>query len=85
MSAAKQPCDVSVEDGYTRWATQYDHDANALIVLEEALALPLLASISATTVLDLGTGTGRYAIRLARQGARAVSYTHLTLPTILLV
>ena len=35
-----------------------------------------------SSVLDAGCGTGRVAIELARRGIDAVSYTHLTLPTI---
>jgi ubiquinone/menaquinone biosynthesis C-methylase UbiE len=65
--------EVTVQEGYRRWATQYDQENNALIVLEEQLTLPLLATIPITHVLDLGTGTGRYAIRLAAQGAHVIA------------
>jgi ubiquinone/menaquinone biosynthesis C-methylase UbiE len=65
--------EVSLQEGYRRWATQYDLENNALIVVEEQLAIPLLATIPATSVLDLGTGTGRYAIRLAANGANVVA------------
>jgi ubiquinone/menaquinone biosynthesis C-methylase UbiE len=61
--------EVSLQEGYQRWAAQYDQEENALIVVEEQLAIPLLAAIPATRILDLGTGTGRFAIRLATAGA----------------
>jgi ubiquinone/menaquinone biosynthesis C-methylase UbiE len=67
------PREVSVQEGYSVWAAQYDQDDNALIRLEEQLTIPLLAPLPKQTVLDLGTGTGRYAIRLAEQGARVVA------------
>jgi ubiquinone/menaquinone biosynthesis C-methylase UbiE len=65
--------EVSVQEGYTRWAAQYDQENNALIVVEERLTIPLLATIPTSHVLDLGTGTGRYAIRLAAQGAHVMA------------
>jgi ubiquinone/menaquinone biosynthesis C-methylase UbiE len=65
--------EVSLQEGYRRWAAQYDLENNALIVVEEQLAIPLLATIPVTSVLDLGTGTGRYAIRLAANGASVVA------------
>jgi ubiquinone/menaquinone biosynthesis C-methylase UbiE len=65
--------EVSVQEGYARWAAQYDQEYNALVVVEEQLTLPLLATISRNQVLDIGTGTGRYAIRLAKQGAQVVA------------
>jgi ubiquinone/menaquinone biosynthesis C-methylase UbiE len=67
------PHEVSVQEGYSVWAPQYDQEDNALIVLEERLTTPLLAPLPKQTILDLGTGTGRYAIRLAAQGASVVA------------
>ena len=64
--------EVTVQEGYARWAAQYDSEDNALIVLEEELTIPLLATIPAARVLDIGTGTGRYAVRLAKQGAQVM-------------
>jgi ubiquinone/menaquinone biosynthesis C-methylase UbiE len=65
--------EVTVQEGYQLWAAQYDQEGNALIIIEEQLTKPLLASIPATHVLDLGTGTGRYAICLAEKGAQVVA------------
>ena len=42
-----------------------------------------LGNDKSLTILDVGCGTGRHAIELTKRGS--VSYTHLTLPTILLV
>jgi ubiquinone/menaquinone biosynthesis C-methylase UbiE len=65
--------EVSLQEGYKRWAAQYDHEDNALIAVEEQLIIPLLATIPTTRILDLGTGTGRHAVRLAIEGANVVA------------
>ena len=41
--------------------------------------------VSLLKVLDVGCGTGAMGLLFAEMGHQAVSYTHLTLPTILLV
>lgn len=73
MTKTASSYEVGVQEGYTRWATQYDHEENELIILEEELTLPLLSSIPVNHVLDLGAGTGRYALRLAAQGAQVTA------------
>jgi ubiquinone/menaquinone biosynthesis C-methylase UbiE len=42
-------------------------------VLEEAHVDQLLTGVAYTSVLDVGTGTGRYALKLARSGARVTA------------
>ena len=59
----------SIRGGYDRWAAVYDHDGNALQALEEPLVWQAMGDVRGLTVLDLGCGTGRHAIRLAAAGA----------------
>lgn len=65
--------DISVQEGYALWAASYDHQKNGLIFVEERQVDRLLAHISCTRVLDVGTGTGRYALKLAAQGANVTA------------
>jgi len=61
--------EVDSQKGYALWAESYDHEKNPLIAVEEPYVEKLLKDISYSCVLDAGTGTGRYALKLARQGA----------------
>ena len=69
----KMQYEVDTEEGYAQWSAIYDQEANALIAVEEKLTAPILATLSFSYVLDLGTGTGRYALRFAQRGARVVA------------
>jgi SAM-dependent methyltransferase len=66
--ATRQP--LPVREGYDRWAPHYDSDGNPLVALEERVFDAALGPVHGLDVLDLGCGTGRHAIRLARAGAR---------------
>jgi malonyl-CoA O-methyltransferase len=59
----------SVRAGYDQWAQVYDHDENPLVALEEPLVREVLGDVAGLSVLDLGCGTGRHALRLAAAGA----------------
>lgn len=69
----KKVQEVSVQEGYALWAASYDQEFNAFIFLEERQVERLLAPFSFTNVLDVGAGTGRHALRLARRGARVTA------------
>jgi ubiquinone/menaquinone biosynthesis C-methylase UbiE len=60
---------VSVSEGYNRWASTYDDDPNPLLAREERYLLPLLFDLHGKTVLDLACGTGRWLERSISQGA----------------
>jgi malonyl-CoA O-methyltransferase len=61
---------VTTRDGYDRWSDIYDGDGNPLVLLEEPHIARLVGDVRGLSVLDVGCGTGRHAVRLARQGAR---------------
>ena len=64
---------VPTRVGYDRWASSYDDDANPLPILEGAFLEQLLGEVRGFEVLDLGCGTGRHAIAMARRGARVTA------------
>jgi ubiquinone/menaquinone biosynthesis C-methylase UbiE len=65
--------DVPTREGYDLWAASYDGDPNPLVALEEPLVDGLLGDVRGLDVLDLGCGTGRHTVRLARAGARVTA------------
>ncbi|HSM70154.1 MAG TPA: methyltransferase domain-containing protein [Anaerolineales bacterium] len=64
--------EVGVVEGYARWSDRYDHWKNPLTAVEEPVVIELLQELRFNTVLDVGTGTGRHAVRLARHGVRVI-------------
>ena len=60
---------VSVEEGYRRWAVNYDRDPNPLLAVEERQLRPKLTAIRGKRVLDLACGTGRWLNWLLGKGA----------------
>lgn len=65
--------EVSPAEAYARWAGQYDREINPLIALETPYVERMLAGLEVRTALDAAAGTGRHALRLARQGARVAA------------
>jgi len=63
---------IDIIDGYNWWAVTYDEQANPLVALEENVTLELISQVQGMRVLDLGCGTGRYCVLLAKQGASVV-------------
>lgn len=61
---------LPTREGYDRWAAIYDEEENPLVALEGPLLERLLGEVRGLTVLDVGCGTGRHALRLAVGGAR---------------
>jgi ubiquinone/menaquinone biosynthesis C-methylase UbiE len=55
---------------YDVWSESYDEFANPLIPIEEMTVRSLFRTMQFVDVLDAATGTGRYALELARQGKR---------------
>lgn len=59
----------TIQTGYDRWSTVYDHDANPLPALEEPLIRQAAGTVEGLRVLDAGCGTGRHSTWLAEAGA----------------
>ncbi|NIN01789.1 MAG: methyltransferase domain-containing protein [candidate division Zixibacteria bacterium] len=63
---------IDIIEGYDKWASTYDEDPNPLVALEEPVTLEFIGDVRGQRVLDLGCGTGRYCVLLARRGAGVV-------------
>ncbi|MCF7785809.1 MAG: methyltransferase domain-containing protein [Prosthecobacter sp.] len=55
---------------YQEWAATYDDPSNPLIEAESKVLAGILGEVAGKKVLDLGCGTGRHAILLAKAGAQ---------------
>jgi malonyl-CoA O-methyltransferase len=64
---------LPTREGYDLWAATYDTDGNPLLALEEPEVDRALGDVNGLSLLDVGCGTGRHAIRLARAGANVVA------------
>ena len=65
--APQEPVKLSVAEGYSRWSKFYDTKWNTLIATEELYSLDILDRLEGETALDVGAGTGRFALKLARR------------------
>jgi ubiquinone/menaquinone biosynthesis C-methylase UbiE len=68
------PQELDPRTGYDLWAATYDADqsGNPVLAAERMSVEPRLPSLTGQVVLDLACGTGHYALRAARAGARLV-------------
>lgn len=67
---------VPTQEGYDLWSSIYDGQDNPLILLEEREILALLGdrqTFRDRPVADIGCGTGRHTLPLARAGARVTA------------
>jgi len=60
---------VSTQEGYDRWSEIYDDETNPLVMLEGPELARALGEVRGLRVLDVGCGTGRHAVELAKSGA----------------
>ena len=61
---------MSTREGYDRWAEIYDEETNPLVIIEGPEVTRALGEVRGLDVLDVGCGTGRHSVALARAGAR---------------
>src|SRR5206468_11741831 len=64
---------LPAREGYDLWAEVYDSDGNPLIAREERHIGPLIGTVAGPDVADVGCGTGRHALALAKAGARVAA------------
>jgi ubiquinone/menaquinone biosynthesis C-methylase UbiE len=72
MPADVREITVPTRQGYDRWSEVYDSDGNPLVALEEPEVIRMMGEVRGLTIADVGTGTGRHALRFASAGARVV-------------
>ncbi|MAG45610.1 MAG: hypothetical protein CMH63_02440 [Nanoarchaeota archaeon] len=59
---------VTIKEAYKQWANRYEEDLPYLFESESEKVIPLIGNVKNKQVLDLGCGTGRYSIALAKKG-----------------
>lgn len=65
--------ETDIREGYSQWAVTYDRESNPLINTEEPIIHRILDELFFNQVLDVGTGTGRWALQLAKRGAQVTA------------
>jgi ubiquinone/menaquinone biosynthesis C-methylase UbiE len=63
--------DVS-RSAYDRWSVFYDQEPNPTVAVDEAHFPGIWRRLSGQRVLEIGCGTGRHTLKLARQGNEVV-------------
>lgn len=61
---------IQNEQGYDLWASFYDSYPNATVAADELYFPKYFGHIENKTILDIGCGTGRHSLKLAKQGNR---------------
>lgn len=65
---------LAPREAYQRLAEDYDSSPNALIALEQRTLMPLLPdNLERLTVIDVASGTGRWALDCGKRGARTIA------------
>jgi malonyl-CoA O-methyltransferase len=64
---------LPTREGYDRWAEFYDGEDNPLVLLEELRISSFIGDVKGLSVVDIGCGTGRHALRWASAGARVTA------------
>ncbi len=59
--------------GYDRWSDIYDSAVNSTVAVDDMHFPALWADVAGKDVLEIGCGTGRHTLRLARQGNRVTA------------
>ena len=60
--------DISVREGYDKWADSYDLTKNPLVALDNRYTMAMLPTSPGTRILDAGCGTGRHFSILLKKG-----------------
>src|SRR4051794_25865318 len=60
-------------EAHRLWAATYDTAPNPLLALEARLLRPMLPPVRDRSVIDVASGTGRWARHLAAEGANVVA------------
>jgi ubiquinone/menaquinone biosynthesis C-methylase UbiE len=63
---------VTTEEGYRRWAEDYDAEENQLIELEQPIVWEIFDSLPVGVAVDVACGTGRHTAHLAALGHKVV-------------